>query len=192
MSRTKTFDEEETLDRAVELFWSQGFDGTSIADLEKHLGLGRQSLYNTYGDKRTLFLRAIQRYAETNRREAVAPLLAANASLSAIHHHFHALVGFLTPSGARRACLVTNSILELGERDVDVAERCRANEREVRGGFVHALQNAVQLGELPTDFDVDTWSGLLMTQVYGMAVMAKSGASARELRRSADLLLDRL
>ena len=79
MSRTKTFDEEKTLDRAVELFWSQGFDATSIADLEKHLGLGRQSLYNTYGDKRTLFLRAIQRYAETNRREAVAPLLAANA-----------------------------------------------------------------------------------------------------------------
>ena len=192
MSRTKTFDEEETLDRAVELFWSQGFDATSIADLEKHLGLGRQSLYNTYGDKRNLFLRAMQRYTERNRSEAVAPLLASDASLDAIRLHFEGLVGFLTPSGPRRACLVTNSILELGERDVDVAKRCSANQRAVRGGFEHALKNAVKLGELPEDFDVETWSGLLMTQVYGMAVMAKSGASAQELKRSADLLLDRL
>jgi len=192
MARTKTFDEEKTLDRAVELFWSKGFDATSIANLEKHLGLGRQSLYNTYGDKRTLFLRAIRRYAEKNQREAVARLLEKSASLSAIHRHFHGLVGFLTPTGPRRACLVTNSILEMGERDVDVAKSCSENERAVRGGFVHALQNAVRLGELPADFDVDTWSGLLMTQVYGMAVMAKSGASAQKLKRSADLLLDLL
>ena len=62
MPRPKSFDEDAVLDQAVELFWDRGYEGTSLADLEAHLGLGRQSLYNAFGDKHTLFLKALDRY----------------------------------------------------------------------------------------------------------------------------------
>ena len=71
MPRTKDFDEHEVLDRAVELFWDRGYEATSVADLEKHLGVGRQSLYNTFGDKRELFLRSLSRYASQNKQNLV-------------------------------------------------------------------------------------------------------------------------
>lgn len=64
MGRPKAFDEDAVLDRAAELFWTQGYEATSISDLEERLGVGRQSLYDTFGDKRRLFLRAIERYTE--------------------------------------------------------------------------------------------------------------------------------
>lgn len=66
MARVKEFDEDVVLDKAVALFWTKGYNGTSAQDLVDHLGISRSSLYGTYGDKHTLFLKALQRYREKN------------------------------------------------------------------------------------------------------------------------------
>ena len=76
MARPKEFDIDQVLDRATELFWTKGYEETSMRDLEEGLGVGRQSLYSTFGDKRDLFLAALDRYASLQ-RERIAPLLAA-------------------------------------------------------------------------------------------------------------------
>lgn len=192
MGRNKAFDEDQALDAVAELFWKQGYEGTSLSDLEAHLGLGRQSLYNAFGDKRSLFLKALERYASWNAESLVAPLLRPEAGLKDLRHYFDSLVDFLTPEGERRGCLVANSLLEIGAEDDAVVERCRGNQAQVLEGFRNALGNGVATGELPKSTEVATTAHLLMAQTYGFTVLSKSGMSRQELRAIVGALLEGL
>ena len=87
MARPKEFDIDQVLDRATELFWTKGYEETSMRDLEEGLGVGRQSLYSTFGDKRDLFLAALDRYSSLQ-QERIEPLLAPDAGLAAIRAYF--------------------------------------------------------------------------------------------------------
>ena len=130
MPRPKSFDEDVVLDQAVQLFWARGYEGTSLADLETHLGLGRQSLYNTFGDKQSLFLKVLERYRRNVAEGVLAQLNAPDAGLDAIRAFFKTSVESLTAPGPRRACLVTNTILERGSESLD-----RLQPIPARGGF---------------------------------------------------------
>src|SRR5436190_14901639 len=114
MPRAKSFDQDAVLNQAVELLWERGYEGTSLADLEARLGLGRQSLYNTFGDKQALFLKALDRYRRTAGEAAFAQLNAPGAGLDAIRAFFRMSVESLTAPGPRRACLLANTIVERG------------------------------------------------------------------------------
>src|SRR5262249_1274392 len=101
MARPKSFDEDAVLDQAVQLFWERGYDGHSVADLEAHVGVGRQSLYNSFGDKQALFLKALDRY-ERNAGAAIEQLAVSDAGLEAIRRYFHWAVDSQTAPGPRR------------------------------------------------------------------------------------------
>ncbi len=192
MARPKAFDEDTALDAAAQVFWSQGYDGTSMSDLEAAMAMGRQSIYNAFGDKRHLFLRALERYTARNREGLKESLLASDAGLDTIGRYFESLVEYATPEGTRPGCLVTNSILEIGEADQDVAGRCAANQAWMIEGFEHALGNAVRSGELPSSLDVPATARLLMSQVYGTIVLAKGGMSRGDLAGTVRALLEQL
>jgi TetR/AcrR family transcriptional repressor of nem operon len=189
MPRAKSFDEEETLDQAMQLFWARGYQGTSLADLETHLGLGRQSLYNAFGDKQSLFLKALERYQRLVSMEALAPLKAPGAGLDAIREFFKASVDNLTAPGVRRACLVANTILERGSQDADALSRCNHAREHLERSLRRALAHARSLGELPKSLDVAGTATLLVSQTYGLAVLARSGATAEELHAAVEVLL---
>ncbi len=189
MPRPKSFDEDAVLDEAVQLFWERGYEGTSLADLEAHLGLGRQSLYNTFGDKQTLFLKALERYEQQVGSEALAQLNAPGAGLEEIRAFFRASVKPLTASGPRRACLVVNTILERGSQDADTLLRCNHARATLERTFRRALAHAKSRGELPEDLDVEATSTYLVVQNYGLNVLAKTGATEGELRAVVEVLL---
>jgi len=188
MARPKSFDEDAVLDQAVELFWKRGYEGTSMADLESHLGLGRQSLYNAFGDKQSLFLKALERYRRTVGERAVAQLNAPDASLDAIRGFFTATVESLTAPGPRRACLVANTILERGSEDADALLRCNHARAALERAFRRALAQAKARRELPDGLDVEATATLLVVQNYGLSVFAKTGASAAELHAAVEAL----
>jgi len=192
MARPRAFDEAEVLDRAVDLFWERGYEATSIADLEEHLGLGRQSLYNTFGDKEHLFLKALERYAERGHEMRKELLMRPGAGLAEIRAFFDANVNLLTEDGHRRGCLLANSIVESTGENPGVRGQCRLNQRRMSVAFRHALKGAVESGDLSAEFDVEAGVNLLISQVYGLVVMSKSGASATELRRTAEEMIRRL
>jgi TetR/AcrR family transcriptional repressor of nem operon len=191
MARPKSFDEATVLDRAMELFWQRGYEATSISDLEAHLGLGRQSLYNTFGDKHDLFLKALERYAGESAQRPIRHLMAPGAGLDGIRACFDELIATSTAPGPRRACMVANTILELGAADGEALARCDGSRRAVHEGFRLALANAVRQGELPADYDVEAGALMMVTQMYGLAVMSKAGATAKELRAAVAALLPR-
>ena len=188
MPRPKSFDEDAVLDQAVQLFWERGYEGTSLADLEAHLGLGRQSLYNTFGDKQTLFLKALERYRSHVGDQRLAELNAPGAGLDAIRVFFRASVESLTAPGKRRACLVANTIVERGSQDPDALLRCNHARDGLERAFRRALAQGKSRGELPDGLDVEATAALLIIQTYGLSVLAKTGASAGELEAAVEAL----
>jgi TetR/AcrR family transcriptional repressor of nem operon len=192
MPRPKSFDQDTVLDQAVQLFWERGYEGTSLADLEAHLGLGRQSLYNAFGDKQTLFLKALERYRSRVGDQRLAELNAPGAGLDAIRAFFRASVESLTAPGKRRACLVANTILERGSQDPDALLRCNRARSGLERAFRRALAQAKASGELPQSLDVEATATLLVIQTYGLGVLSKTGASADELEAAVEALFARL
>jgi TetR/AcrR family transcriptional repressor of nem operon len=188
MARPKSFDEEAVLDQAVELFWERGYDGTSLADLEAHLGLGRQSLYNSFGDKHALFLKALDRYKQEVGETIVAGLNAPDAGLDAIRAFFQSAVESHT-SGSRRGCLLTRTISERGSEDAAALRRCNHARDALERSFRHALIGAKRRGEVAPDLDVEATATLLGIQNYGLNVIAKTGATAEQLHAAVEALL---
>jgi TetR/AcrR family transcriptional regulator, transcriptional repressor for nem operon len=189
MARPKSFDEDAVLDQAVQLFRQRGYEGTSLADLEAHLGLGRQSLYNTFGDKHALFLKALDRYRRDVIESALEQLNAPGAGLAAIRAFLHWSVDSLTAPGPRRGCLVTNTISERAFQDPDALLRCNRSRDVLERAFRRALGQAKDRGELPGALDVEATATLLVVQNYGLSVTAQAGAAAEELHAAVEALL---
>jgi TetR/AcrR family transcriptional regulator, transcriptional repressor for nem operon len=189
MPRPKSFDEDAVLDEAVQLFWERGYEGTSLADLEAHLGLGRQSLYNSFGDKRALFLKALERYERQVAEGALGQLSAPGAGLAEIRAFFRDSVKALTTPAPRRACLVVNTILERGSEDAEALLHCNQARAGLERTFRRALAQAKSRGELAEGLDVEATATFLVVQNYGLNVLAKTGATAQELRAAVEVLL---
>ena len=189
MARPKSFDEDAVLQQAVQLFQEQGYEGTSLADLESRLGLGRQSLYNTFGDKQALFLKALTRYQRAVAEGPVAHLHIPGAGLDAIRAFLLATVESLTTPGSRRTCLMVNTILERGTQDAEASLRCNHARVELERALRRALAQARKRGEIAERIDVEATATLLVSQTYGLNVLAKTGATAGELYAAVEALL---
>ncbi len=191
MGRPRAFDRDEVLDRAVELFWTHGYEGTSIADLEAELGVGRQSLYNTFGDKQALFLAALDRYAHRD-RERVSDLESPTGGLEAIRRYFASALDFLTAGDRDRGCFLVRSIVDMGSEVPEVADRCQRSGVRTRRALKRALQVAVEQGEIGADSDVDGLAELLLTLSYGLSTLRRSGADREEMASVVEALLEKL
>ncbi len=189
MARTKSFDEDAVLEQAAQLFWERGYEGTSLADLEAHLGLGRQSLYNAFGDKHGLFLKALDRYRRDIGEPGFAALTAPGAGLGAIRKFFRWSMDMLTVPGPRHGCMVANTILERGSQDADALLRCNQSREALERAFRRALAQAKAEGDVRRDLDIDASATMLVTLNYGLTVLAKTGARAREMQATVDVLL---
>ena len=189
MARPKEFDPNSALEKALAVFWGHGYEATSMRNLEQAMGIGKQSLYDTFGDTHQLFLAALDRYIQQNRDKLQEDLGAEGPALPALKKYFEDICVFLTPAAERPACLVTNTILEMGNSDPEVSQVCRENQRAVTCGFREILQRAVENRELDEIEDLQEMALFLIAQVYGMAVLAKNGASRRSLRQMASRAL---
>ena len=184
MARPKSFDADDVLQKATELFWSRGYDGTSIRDLEKHLGVGRQSLYDTFGDKHALFLKALSNYASDSVRLRAA-LDGPNAGLAELEGFLETMVCFATPVGPRPACFIVNTVAELGDDDAEVSGVCEASREGVTASVANAIGNAARNGEIPAPESIGAAADFLVAQIYGLLLLGKNGASRERLRSAA-------
>jgi TetR/AcrR family transcriptional regulator, transcriptional repressor for nem operon len=189
MPRPKSFDESAVLEQAVELFRARGYEGTSLADLESHLGIGRQSLYNTFGDKQALFLQALDHYRRTMGETVVERLNGPDAGLETVREFFQVTIRNLTGESPRSGCLIANTITERGSDDPASLLRCNRSREQLERAFRRALTQARDRGELPASLDVDATATLLVIQNYGLNALAKTGASTEELEAAVEALL---
>src|SRR5712671_3105788 len=125
MARQKEFNREEALQKAMEVFWSRGYEAASIQDLVKHMGINRQSLYDTFGDKHALYLQALDRYSALEGRKLLLLLEGDGSVKRALRRLFAGVVEGSLCAGERRGCFMGNAMSELAGRCHETALRAR-------------------------------------------------------------------
>jgi TetR/AcrR family transcriptional repressor of nem operon len=180
MARCKAFDQDEALQRATELFQDKGFEATSIQDLVDHLGISRQSLYDTFGDKQALWLASLERYRQAGRRpfadllEGPMPLRKALGALFTL-----VLDRLLAPDG--RCCLMAHAALERAADDPETRACVGNNLDQLFALFEARLRRAQSEGELGPGHDPAALARFLQNAIHGLQVTARSGAGRRDL-----------
>lgn len=157
----------------MQVFWEKGFEGTSMSDLTGVLGIGRQSLYGAFGDKRALFVECLERYVSTVLEQALFQVLDAEGSpLANVRRVFDAW-GAYAESPEFRGCMLGNSLAELGSHDSELDGILRWKLDRLRGGFERALTRAKELGELRESADVGALARSLTAFAQGAALVCR-------------------
>ena len=191
MARPKAFDRDVALERAMHVFWARGYEATSLDDLLREMNIGRQSLYDTFGDKRALFLEALARYRQLL-DGFVAGCLAGQPSVKAgIRQLFDGVVAD-SEDRKRRGCLLVNTAIELAPHDPEAARLVNAGQLATERAFERALQLARRRGELANGKRIRPLARFLVGALLGMRVVAKADPDPRRLRDMADVALQAL
>jgi AcrR family transcriptional regulator len=190
LSRRKTgrplsFDREAALHRAMLLFWRHGYETTSLSDLTAAMGINPPSLYGAFGDKKRLFLEALDKYLSgpdtsdsivkraATAREAAWDLLKASA------------IGF-TGADSPPGCLVASSAISCSTAALDVQRKLAGIRREVEAHLKAKIDRDIKLGEVAADTDPDALAGHIVAVIQGMSTLARDGASRTKLLRVAE------
>jgi TetR/AcrR family transcriptional regulator, transcriptional repressor for nem operon len=184
MARPKEFDRDTALHKAIRLFSQQGFAGTSTDDLMRVMDIGRQSMYDTFGDKRALFLRALELYVTESVQSIGVELDRKGSALSAVRN---ALVSFAERKDlcSSEGCMGLNAIGEFGQRDADVTRITRNAARMQRQNLMRVFARAKIEGEIDADADLQGMADFFESTLAGIRIAAKAGKSRQALRKVA-------
>src|SRR5881628_3765300 len=182
VGRPRAFDVDEALDRALKVFWRKGYEGASLPDLTRAMGINRPSLYAAFGNKEALFRKALDRYADgpaSYVREALDEATARDV----VERLLRGAAGLLTDPRNPPGCLMVQGALSCGKAGdpirKELASRRVAGEAAIR----RRLERAKSDGDLPADADPADLARYVATVIHGMAVQAASGASRDDLQR---------
>jgi TetR/AcrR family transcriptional regulator, transcriptional repressor for nem operon len=181
MARPREFDPETVLDRAMHVFWSKGYEATSLSDLCGATELNRSSLYASFGDKRALFLETINRYGD----RAVARVSAALSKPIPIREaiaRFHSeMIDQVVAGPGRTGCLIGNSAAEVARHDRAAAASLRRNLDRVEAVFREAFVRAKERGEISPRADVDALARFILATTQALRLLGKVTTDPRAL-----------
>jgi TetR/AcrR family transcriptional regulator, transcriptional repressor for nem operon len=188
MARSKEFDEEHALAAAVDVFWRQGYENTSLEALMREMGIARQSLYDTFGDKRALYLKAMAFYRErtnSSLRESLASAPTVKEGFTRV------LLGLVAESREQhaRGCLLLSANMERAVDDEEIARFLEDNQAEVESIFADALRRGQRGDELRPGTDAGALAKFFVATIQGMRAMARLKSDRRALRQVARIAL---
>ena len=183
MPRAKTFQPAEALDRAMELFWRDGYAATGLDRLVRRTGASRYGLYTTFGGKRDLFVASLERYSQAVMDPMVRPLEDAGASAREIRAFFDRVLALIRRHGDGRGCFICNAAFERGAADPAAAKCVRRHFDRMRRLLARALANARRDGSLPHDLAVPACADHLLGVAAGAFLLARAGMGIGFIRR---------
>jgi len=192
MPRTKEFEPEAALHDAMELFWQKGYEATSMRDLLDRMGIGRGSFYDTFGDKRLLFLSTLDRFEQTRTTWILEALEGPEPPLESIRYVFERTVDGLVGFEPRRGCLLANTAVELAPHDPEIAARISRYVRRTEDAFEKALGRARSAGKGRKHKDPRALARFLVNNLHGLRVMARAGADRETLEDTVRVALGAL
>jgi TetR/AcrR family transcriptional repressor of nem operon len=181
VGRPRTFNPDEALQDALECFWSQGYEATSMSDLLQCTGLSKSSLYESFGSKRSLFERCLERYRE-DRVALMTERL--DASASGIDFIRQMLESAAAESGSpsARGCLVMNTATEFAQKDPQVARLVGESIAAFSAVFRKAIRRAQAEGEVSSAKDASVLARFVVTNMSGLRTLAKAGVPLKSLK----------
>jgi TetR/AcrR family transcriptional regulator, transcriptional repressor for nem operon len=188
MARPKAFNEDDALAAAMEVFWDTGYERASLEVLLEAMGISKQSLYDTFGDKRSLYLKALAHYRE----QTLASMRAVFASVGSTRDGFsRLLLGLSAESEAQhaRGCLLLSANLERETNDAVIAQFLRENQATVEKIFADAIAQGQARRELSKTLDPQSLARFFAVTIQGMRAMARLKSDRRALRQVARVAL---
>ena len=173
VARPREFDHEKALDAAVDCFWSRGVGATSVRDLANGMGINGPSLYNAFGDKRTLFVQALERYADRSMRSVIQRLERDHEPADRIRKFLGTLIEKSLADPDHRGCLIVNSALEISPDDAEITHLIASYLGEIEAFFRRSLDRGRADGVISATIDARDAARLLLGVVLGIRVAAR-------------------
>ncbi|WP_042163695.1 TetR/AcrR family transcriptional regulator [Paenibacillus gorillae] len=192
MARSKEFDTTEVLHKAMKVFGRYGYEGTSLQNLLDGLGIARQSLYDTYGTKRDLFIKAVKHYVEEKSSAAVAYLDRTEPVKKVIADIFQTVVFALQDEERREECLILYSAIDQIPHDSEIAALFERDRMLLEKAFYEALARAQREGEIGANHDLHALARYLYHARYGLTQTAKLSNDPKVLEDVAAVVLSTL
>jgi TetR/AcrR family transcriptional regulator, transcriptional repressor for nem operon len=179
MVRTKKFDEDAVLDKAVELFRRQGYQGTSPRELTETLGISRSSLYDTYGDKRSLFIKVLKRYKRNYASNLKATKERSVNALQSIRTIFQTTVDECFVDGEPRGSFLVNAIIELAPRETELINLVADCMKDHELVFYQLLKQGMEDRQIRRISHLRAAARYLVNALYGISISVKAGADRK-------------
>jgi AcrR family transcriptional regulator len=188
--RPRSFDERQALEKATQVFWSKGYDGVTIDDLVAGMGVGRPSLYAVFGDKRTIFVRALKAYAETKGALAAKALQAPQSLRDSLASFLRYTVETATKEGSAPGCLLVCVAPLVNDTEVRqfLKDAAAAGTALVKRRF----SDGIRAGEVPSDFPVAVRASQVIDLSRGLTMRALLGTPRKTLLKDAEEAADLL
>ncbi|MGD9636056.1 MAG: TetR/AcrR family transcriptional regulator [Pirellulales bacterium] len=186
--RPRTFNADEALDRALDVFWRKGYEGATLPDLTEAMGINRPSLYAAFGNKEELFRKALDRYMEGPAsfvRQALEEPTAREVAEALLFGNIELLCDPKTPRG----CFAVQAALACGDEAECLREELCARRKSLEMAIRRRFQRARNEGDLRAGADPAALAGFLSAVTHGLAVQAAGGATRKELKRIAETAL---
>jgi AcrR family transcriptional regulator len=189
--RPREFDADQALDRATEVFWRQGYEGTSITDLTASMGINAPSLYAAFGNKRQIFDKVMDRYMQA-RLVRRAAALSLDDPVEASRRYLEGVVLDATMPGHPQGCLMVGGALVCSDANRDVADQLAGLRTDVRRDLQRLFAKAVKAGRLPADADPASLGAYVTAVAQGISVDASDGESRQSLMKVVEVALSAL
>jgi TetR/AcrR family transcriptional repressor of nem operon len=193
MARPRTFDDTVALDAAIQCFWHRGYEATSVRDLAASMGICGTSLYNAFGDKRALFVKALERYLDGSTRARIARLEGSYPPKQAVRAFLEEIIERSLDDRERRGCFLINSALEVAPHDAELGAAIAARLGEIEAFFRRCVAAGQADGSVRREHDTDDLARLLLGVLLGIRVLARAKPNRELLQgvaRPALALLD--
>ena len=176
MARTKNFDEDEVLEKAMNLFWLKGYNGTSMQDLVDGLGISRSSLYDTYVDKHTLFLRSLEHY-KSKAGESMGKIIQSRSTAKEkIKRMLEYIINELIKDKEQKGCILVNAGVELASQDKEVNAMLCQIGRQVENYFYEIFLDGQKSGEIAYKQADTVLAQFILNNIKGVRVTARTAA----------------
>ena len=189
MARTKAFDTDEVLDRALRIFWRNGYEGTSMQDLVDGMQINRASIYDTFGNKEALYLTALQRY-QTQNQQQVRQLIDQHSSVrDALDALLENMIRESLSDPEKKGCFVVNATTGLANRHEAVNRLVTENEKRMAYAFADLVKQGQSQGEIAAHQDANALSSYIFSSMQGLRVLAVTNSELSTLRRVKNTIL---
>jgi TetR/AcrR family transcriptional regulator, transcriptional repressor for nem operon len=191
MPRPKSFDPDTVLCKAMDVFWDKGYDAASISDLTAAMEINRFSLYDTFGDKHTLYLKALDSYTE----QVVAPVvekLSSIDSLDDLKAHFQSMADYIASSDGKPCCMMLKASVSSTGQDEETMKRIQLVQNRVYESFREVFLRLMENGSVLPDLDPDDTAMLIMLIQAGLTSFASAPVPTEQSMKAVDMLIQRI
>lgn len=181
--RPRQYDEHLALEAAVQVFWTKGFSATSLDDLSAAMGMNRPSIYRAFGDKDTIYRKALMQFCEGMEDAFARTMLAEDDIRKALTRFYREALATYTAGEQPRGCMVMSTAVAAATCHPEIQAGLLTIVRDLDKKMAMRLQQAIDDGQLPSSFDASGRAAIAQSLLHSLSLRARAGETQRQLRR---------